>query len=103
MKVYEAPSIRNVALVGHGFITVGDFRPPVTGADGELVEAGGAHLLLDRSLRAGAHRHHRQHGGYADGDSKHGERGLQAITPQRLQRDVDHGVTQARTNHGRLP
>ncbi len=69
-----------------------DLRPPVAGADGDLVEAGGAHLLLDRSLRAGADRHHRQHRGHTDGDAEHRQAGLQAIAAKRLDRDVDHGM-----------
>ena len=82
-----------IALVGDGFVAVGDFRPPVAGANRNLVEAGRAHLLLDRSLGAGADRHHRQHGGHADGDAEHRQAGLQPVAAKRLDRHVDHGMT----------
>ena len=86
--------LARVALVRDRLVAVVDLRPPVAGADGDLIEARGAHLLLDRSLRAGADRHHRQHRGHADGDAEHGQAGLQPIAAERLERDVDHGMPQ---------
>ena len=81
-----------VTLVRDRFVAVGHLGPPVAGPDRDLIEAGGAHLLFDRSLRAGANRHHRQHRRHADGDAEHGQAGLQAIAAERLEGDVDHGV-----------
>ena len=87
--------VARIALVRDRFVAVVELRPPVAGTNGELVEAGRADLLLDRALRAGADRHHRQHRRHADGDAEHGQAGLQAIAAQRLDRDVDHGVAEA--------
>ncbi len=83
-----------ITLVRDRLIALRLLRLPVAGADRDLVEAGGADLLLDRTLRARANCHHREHRGDAHRDAQHRERGLQAVAAERLQGDVDHRVAQ---------
>jgi hypothetical protein len=43
--------------------------------------------LVDRLLRSGAQRHHRDHGGDADHDAEHGQERAQLVGAQRLEGD----------------
>ena len=83
-----------VALVRDGFAGVLLLRPPVAGADGQLVEARGAHLLLDRFLGAGANGHHREHRGHADRHAEQRQPGLQPVPAERLQRQLNEGMAE---------
>ncbi len=93
----EAHRVFRVALVGHGAARIFRFRLPVPRLDGELVETGRPHLLLDGPLRAGAHGHHCQHGGHAHGDAEHRQPRLQAVARERLEADVDRRMQGAET------
>src|SRR4029453_2373258 len=59
--------IAGIGLMRDRFVAVGDLRAPVAGANRDLVEAGSANLLFDRSLGSGAGRHHREHGTHSAG------------------------------------
>ena len=56
----------------------------------------GANLLFDRSLGAGANRHHGEHRGHADRDAEQRQACLQAIAAQRSEGHIDHRVPQRR-------
>ena len=62
----------------------------VAGAHHDHVGAGRLDLRLDRRLRAGAERHHRDHRGHADDHAEHGQRGAHLVARQRLERDAKH-------------
>ena len=97
-----AQRLARIALVGDGFVAVSNLGAPVAGANGNLVQPCRPHLLLDRPLRTGAHRHHGQHRGHADGDAKHGQHRLQSIATQSLDRGINNGMT-PELLHGWLP
>src|SRR5262245_20886565 len=85
-----------ITLVRDRLVALRLLRAPVAGANRDLIEAGGADLLFDRSLRARAYRHHRQHRRHADGDAEHRQAGLQAVAAERLDRDIDDGMAEKR-------
>jgi hypothetical protein len=72
--------------MGNRFAAVFLLGPPVAGTDRKLIESGGADLLLDRTLRAGADRHHRKHGRDAHADADHCQQRLQAVAADRRKR-----------------
>ena len=86
--------LARIALVGHGFVALGHLGTPVAGPNRDLVQAGGAHLLLDGPLRSGTHRHHGQHRRHTHRNAQHRQDGLQPVAAERLDRRIDDGMTQ---------
>ena len=62
----------------------------VAGRHDDHVGAGRLDLRLDRGLRAGAERHHRDDGGDADDHAEHRQRRPHLVAAQRLERDAEN-------------
>ena len=60
----------------------------VAGVDRDHVRAGALDLILDRRLRAVAHRHERDDGGDADDHAQHRQAGAQLVAAERLECDA---------------
>jgi hypothetical protein len=80
--------------VGDGLAAVFLLGSPVARANGQLIQSGGANLLLDCTLRTGTHRHHRQHRRHAHADADHRQQRLQAVAANRRRRHLNDGMQQ---------
>ncbi len=63
----------------------------VAGGDDDQVHPGGADLLFDCGLGSRSERDHRQYRSHPDSHAEHGQRGLQLVALERLDRDREAG------------